>query len=145
IHYRGARVWWAGGDAAGRRTRNVVPDPGSLSTRSSPFGPAHVLLQLLVALKERTVPHGLAHESMVRRDSRRSNLAVKRKEPPTIVPFEPETPAGWASDARKRGTSFRGDLPGACKFYVLAPTSRKKMRKKPYQIGKSLLTELMAP
>src|SRR5271157_1974413 len=37
IHYKGWRAWWAGGDAAGRRTRNVLPDPGSLRTRSSPW------------------------------------------------------------------------------------------------------------
>src|SRR5271157_5116812 len=51
------------------------------------FGPAHIPLQLLVALKERTVPHGLAHESMVRRDSRRSNLAGKRNETPRSSPL----------------------------------------------------------
>jgi len=40
----------------------------------------------------------------------------KEKSPPTIFPFEPETPAGWANDARKRGTSVRTDLHWACKF-----------------------------
>jgi hypothetical protein len=61
----------------------------------------------------------------------------KEKSPPTIVTFGPETPAGWANAARKRGTSFQGDPPGALKFYVLARTSRKKLRKKLLPTGKS--------